>query len=126
MRARRLTAILPWLMVATIVLAVLASCAYTRTSYDRPAYLECLRKRPLPHYLGDRLYCMDQATPPDTATERTFEVRCGVENARPIVLHEAAQVIVTTDEGWTILPLHDCPPSARSRWCYTFPPCKRA
>ena len=125
MTARAKTAILPWLMAATILLALVAACATTRMAYDREAYLECLRERPLPHTLDDRLICMDKAEEHGPISERPFEVRCGVENARPILL-ASHKVIVTTDEGWTILPLHDCPPLSRMRYCYTFPVCKRA
>lgn len=93
MNARAKTAILPWLMVATVVLAVLTACAWN------PG--------------------------PPLVFERVFNVRCGIENARPVLL-PSHEVIVTTDEGWAILPLHDCPPLSRMRYCYTFPPCKRA
>ena len=72
MNARAKTAILPWLMAATVVLAVLTACA---TIWDPPLVFE-----------------------------RPFEVRCGIENARPVLL-PSHEVIVTTDEGWAILPL---------------------
>ena len=102
MTTRAKTAILPWLMAAVVVLAALSACA--------PIF-----------YLSGYPAAQDGTF----VAPRVFEVRCGIENARPTVLpnHE---VIVTTDEGWAILPLHDCPPQARSRYCYTFPPCKRA
>lgn len=52
-------------------------------------------------------------------------VRCGVENARPIPLSPDL-VLVTTDDGFAILDLHQCPPGHRAMRCYTFPECKRA
>ena len=98
MNARAKTAILPWLMAATVVLAVLTACASLDlgpgvTVYDRQVRCGVLNAEPI--YFWDAGY----------------------------VLVTTDEGYATID-----LHVHECPPQYRARRCasFYFPPCKRA